>query len=593
MVIAATALVLAPFGLDAYSLNIFAQAFIFAIVAITVDLLWGYSGILSYAQSAFFGIGAYSIGLSLAHVGASVPAALASVVIGLVIAAAAAFVVGALSFHPKASWLFIAVVTFAIPVVFEQLVLSGGSFTGSSSGLSGFPTLGLTFTEWFLLAGAVLILTVTLAYRLVTSDAGRVLHAIRENEERCQYLGLETSTIKIVLFAGCAVVAGGAGMMYALFADVVAPNLGNFVLGTQFVIWVALGGRGTIVGPVIATIFVNVATAQLASSFPFIWQLFIGVLFVVVVMYLPQGFLPAALQVLHTVGRRSGRRLAQSIRADVDLPGGAHDAPNVVRPGVGRVSGVRLASAERPTALHLVGVTKSFGSLRVLNGIDLDVKAGELMSIVGPNGAGKTTLIKCISDGTDRSSGAVVINGHDAGHQAPPRLVRYGLCRKFQAANVFNGLTVRDCLLLAASSRRRPSLWRTTRQLALPEAAHRVVSVTGLDQLLDSKASSLGHGQKQALELAMVLAVEPTVVLLDEPTAGLTHRERAAVGQILTELAANHNLCIVLVEHDLEFVKQISSRVVVLHQGRILLDGTVREVVDSQLVREIYTGVGA
>jgi branched-chain amino acid transport system permease protein len=121
----------------------------------------------------------------------------------------------------------------------------------------------------------------------------------------------------------------------------------------------------------------------------------------------------------------------------------------------------------------------------------------------------------------------------------------------------------------------------------------KVVTATGLDLLLDNRAGELGHGQRQALELAMVLAVNPTVVLLDEPTAGLTHDERAAIGRALSDLAATHNLCIVLVEHDLDFVKEVSSRVVVLHQGKLVSDGTAAEVAESSLVREIYVAVGA
>jgi branched-chain amino acid transport system permease protein len=228
--------------------------------------------------------------------------------------------------------------------------------------------------------------------------------------------------------------------------------------------------------------------------------------------------------------------------------------------------------------------------LQVLEGIDFNAGRGELLSLVGPNGAGKTTLMRCIADGGERSGGSVLLNDHDIGRLPPYSCVAFGVGRKFQTANVFETLTVTQALRIARTRHRRPSLWRRAPTLELPEAALQVIHATGIDQRLQAQARYLSHGQKQALELAMVLSLEPSVLLLDEPTAGLTKPERTLIGQILVDLAQNHDLCIVLVEHDLDFVREISSRVIVLHQGRIVLDGTVAEVVDSEIVRTIYSG---
>jgi branched-chain amino acid transport system permease protein len=228
--------------------------------------------------------------------------------------------------------------------------------------------------------------------------------------------------------------------------------------------------------------------------------------------------------------------------------------------------------------------------LRVIEAIDLSARPGELLSLVGPNGAGKTTLLRCISDGHERSAGRILVQGHDIGRFSPQRCVAFGIGRKFQTATVFETLTVAQCLHLARTRLERPSLWRRESVVKLTEAALQVVGATALDQHLGTAVRHLSHGMKQALELAMVLALEPSVLLLDEPTAGLTKPERTLIGGILTALAREHALCILLVEHDLDFVREISSRVVVLHQGRIVLDGTVSDVVDSALVRTIYAG---
>jgi branched-chain amino acid transport system permease protein len=248
-----------------------------------------------------------------------------------------------------------------------------------------------------------------------------------------------------------------------------------------------------------------------------------------------------------------------------------------------------LAEAGR-NAVFLENVRKHYGSLKVLEGIKFNAKRGELLSLVGPNGAGKTTLMRCLSDGSERTAGRILINDHDIEKMPPQRIVGLGIGRKFQTANTFDTLTVAESLRIARTRLERPSLWQRDTELKLPSAALQVIEATGLQSKLDVETRHLSHGLKQALELTMVLALEPSVLLLDEPTAGLTKSERTLIGKILVDLTQKHGLCILLVEHDLDFVREISSRVIVLHQGEIVLDGTVAEVVESELVRTIYSG---
>ncbi|MGI4939776.1 MAG: ABC transporter ATP-binding protein, partial [Janthinobacterium lividum] len=272
----------------------------------------------------------------------------------------------------------------------------------------------------------------------------------------------------------------------------------------------------------------------------------------------------------------------------------------LVLPGQGVGGRVAAALARAPSgtvdaattvpAIDLAGVARSYGSLHVLQDITFTARRGELVSLVGPNGAGKTTLIRCISDGHERSAGRVALQGRSIGHMPPERCVRLGLGRKFQAPTVFDTLSVAESLRIARARHERLSPWRQADTVLLPEAALRVMEATGLSTQLGVTVRHLSHGARQALELAMVLAMEPSVLLLDEPTAGLTKPERTLIGGVLVQLVAEHGLCILLIEHDLEFVREISSRIIVLHQGRIVLDGGVEEVVASELVRTIYTG---
>ena len=179
-------------------------------------------------------------------------------------------------------------------------------------------------------------------------------------------------------------------------------------------------------------------------------------------------------------------------------------------------------------------MAKRFGSLQVLEGIDLKAGGGELLGLIGPNGAGKTTLMRCVADGAERSAGEVELCGRTIRREGPAFCVRAGLGRKFQNANIFDSMTVAESLRIASAIRERPSWLRRAPELRLPPYALEVLRMTELDQCLDRPARDLSHGQQQALELAMVLALEPRVVLLDEPTAGLSKAERTRIGEVLS-----------------------------------------------------------
>jgi branched-chain amino acid transport system permease protein len=576
--IAALAIVLAaPLVLDAYTINVLTRSLLYAMLALTLDVVWGYAGILSYGQSAFFAIGAYALGLTSTHLGFTGGLAATAFVGGLAAAAAAAALTGWLAFGRGVTLLYVSVVTLAVPIIVKQGLLSGGLFTGSSSGLSGFDSFTLEVEDWFRIGGTALVVLTALAWRFVHSDAGRVLIAIRENELRCRYLGIRTATVKTILMVASAIIAAAAGFAYAGYTVVVAPELAGFEFGTQILIWVALGGRGTLIGPVVGTLVIDLVSADLSGSIPYVWELVVGLAFMVVIVAMPGGFLPLIAAVYRSI---VGSVLGRDLRASVRSPPRLVNAPPrpLLRPNDGAAS------------VEIHNLTRRFGSLTVLDNVNFTAWPAELVSLVGPNGAGKTTLIRCIADGAERTSGKVAINGHDIARHAPERCVAFGLGRKFQTATIFDTLSVADCLRIARVSHLLPSLWRRDPVLALPQAALDVINTTGLDSMLGVEARHLAHGEKQALELAMVLALEPSVLLLDEPTAGLTKAERSLIGQILMRLVSDHGLCILLIEHDLDFVREISSRVVVLHQGRIALDGPVAEVVESELIRDIYAG---
>jgi branched-chain amino acid transport system permease protein len=570
--------------LSDYVSGLLVQSFLFGMVALITDVIWGYAGILTFASAAMFGIGAYAVGIMIAHVPTLAAAVTLAAVVAALAAAALSAVVGWLAFYSRTrvSEFYVAVVTLGLSVLFGQMVLYGGALTGGSNGLSGFATVDLSNRSWYLLTGFALIGAIFVAMKFVRSDFGLLLRALRDHEQRCRYLGIHAPYVKTVIFtAGNAAVAL-VGVLYALFTTVVAPSLVGITLATNVLIWVTLGGRATIVGPVIAAVLVNAATPQLSTSMPLYWQGVLGLTFVLVVVLLPRGLLPG-------IGLGLWRLLwnvSPGWRSNSDFEG-AHSAP-LFESGE---DGKKVLDSD--ALLDVRGVSKSFGSFHALSNVDLQVRPGELISIVGPNGAGKTSLVRCISDGIERDSGAIAICGHAIGRSAPDAIVGLGLGRKFQGASVFGSLTVRESLKLAVWRGQLPGVWRRDSRLVLPPGAAEVVNALGLKAVWDLPAKDISHGQRQALELAMVLALQPKVLLLDEPTAGLSTAERGLVGDLLLRLADTGQLAIVLIEHDFEFVKRISSRIVVLVGGKLVADGGVAEISESKLVREAYLGTPA
>jgi branched-chain amino acid transport system permease protein len=571
-ILALVVLAVSSVTMPTFLVNNLVRAFLYAAVALTVDLLWGYTGILTFGQSAFFGIGAYAAGLIFTHVGFSLPLAAGALAAGIGVSWVVSRAVGWLAFYHGASPLYASVVTLVLPIVLVQGIYSGGEFTGSSSGLSGFDSFDMPIEAWFFIAGAFLTLVAVTAWLFVRSDAGRLLVAIRENEVRCEYLGIDVSRHKARLMDTVAVIAAFAGFLFACVQMVVAPEYAGFVFGTELVIWVALGGRGSLIGPIVGTMLIDVGGAYLSGNLPYIWTLLVGVAFVVVIVAMPRGLAPVVVGAVRNALPQRRRIAAEPVAFASARPRGETDA-----------------HATKP-ALSLRGVQKHFGSLKVLDGITFDAHAGELLSLIGPNGAGKSTLMRCIADGAERSSGTVEIGGTDIRTLAPYDCVALGVGRKFQTATVFDSLTVGEALRIARYRVAPPSRWKREATLELPQPALDVLRTTGLDRMSDRECRYLSHGQKQALELAMVLALEPHTVLLDEPTAGLTKQERTQIGEIFVALSSQYRMCLLLVEHDLDFVQQISSRIVVLHQGRIVMDGGVDEVVQSDLVRAVYAG---
>ena len=237
--------------------------------------------------------------------------------------------------------------------------------------------------------------------------------------------------------------------------------------------------------------------------------------------------------------------------------------------------------------LEVEGLSVEFDGFKALDNVDLTVNEGELRFLIGPNGAGKTTLIDCVTGLTKPTAGTVRFDGRSLDRMPEYKRVRLGVGRSFQTPTVFDTLSVVDNLDLAASFRRvLPALLR--RRRGVSDLVQRTLGRVGLTDVADKSAGALSHGQKQWLEIGMLLAQEPRLLLLDEPVAGMSPSERVATGELLQELAGDHT--VVVVEHDMAFLRRFAHRVTVLHEGKVISEGSVEQVQADQVVREVYLG---
>ena len=555
---------------------------VFAALAVSLDFVWGYSGILSLGQLLPFGIAAYaSAKIAIAAPSLSVPMLVGSAAVGAGVAAA----LGAAMLRRRPSAVVVGLLTLVLSLTLEQLAEQWRDVTGGFNGLTGVPRLGtfgaqLSDTAQDVAVSVLAIAAITVVGTLVTRPIGAVLIGIRSNERRMEALGYKTVQIKIWAFTVGGALAGFAGALYVHRTSFVSPQIFGFSLATSVVLWTLVGGRGTIVGPVIGAMAINFASATLADVWLQYWTLATGLIFVAVVVVMPHGLVPSA----QRLAGRPARRRQQPVLRPAATGADANTGPG---------AGDGASSAATAAIFEAQDVHKSFGFFRLLDGVTLTMDDAELRCLIGPNGAGKSTLLDILSGQQGCQSGRVLVLGTEHTGRQAWEFARHGVSRKFQSPQLIDDLSVATNVAIAAWGT-RSSPWALIRRpwnTAVPRPALEILERTQLSERLGMRAGDLSHGDKQWLEIAMAVAGDCRLLLLDEPTAGMTVAESLEAAALLRELHRSHRLPIVIVEHDMAFIRAVADRVTVLARGEVLADGTVAEVENDPDVRAIYAGV--
>ncbi len=585
-----------PFYIPPYWLDIATLAVIASIFAIGLNLLMGYTGLDSLGQAAFFGMAAYVVGILTATYGTSWALAAPA---GLAAATALAAAFGLIAVRLRG--LYFLLITLALGQVLWGAANRWGDLTGGANGLSGV-TMPFDWLVdpapfyWFALA--ILVLVGLAAYLLIESPFGLSLKAIRERELRSTTLGFQTYRHKYVVFVIAGFMAAVAGELSAAYNGFVSTEDLSLTSSFQVMLMVILGGTGTFWGPVIGAVGIQTLQYELSTLIKDGWLLVLGVIYIAGTIWLPGGLVGLADRL---ATRRRRRRAARSPGAEAPADEAEPTASPQPPPAPVQSAQVERVATVTPTAeltgnetiLELAEVSKSFGDVTVLTGVNLALRAGERVGIIGLNGAGKTTLFHTISGLQRPTSGRILVGGRDVTRLPANKRTDLGLARTFQVTTLYPGLTAVENVVVALLGRRYRHLqfvmWRRVRGLDdLLERAHELLAAVGIREMADVEVRYLSYGHQRQVEVALALASEPALLLLDEPTAGLAQSETPAMARLLRALPAE--LTLLIVEHNLELIFQVVDRVVVLHEGRLIIDDCAAAVRESPEVRELYFG---
>ena len=563
-----------------------------AILALSLTLVWGQGGIFSLGQAAIYGVGGYTYGfwaINLAdNTGETLTAVIAAAAAGTVVAV----LLGYFMFYGNVTDVYVAIITLATSLVLFAFVNStsgtayriGDAPFGGYNGMTRIPRLTvrlpgtesyvLTRVQFFLVCVAAGLAIAVVIRIIARRPFGRISVALQHNELRTELLGYDVRRHKLALFTIGGAIAGFAGALFAAWGRFISPPVFSLAPAALVVIWVLVGGRTSVAGAFVGVLVVKGFSSWFGGASGDNEPIVLGLLLIVIVLALPGGIVPS----LGRVRRWGSARLAGRSRAGsatAGLPGEEPDQNGVI------LLGDSDRQSARRIAVH--GVTKRFGGLAAVDDVTMEFPAVGVSCLIGPNGAGKSTLLALLSGQLRTTDGSVTLDEDDLTKWHPYRRARSGVGIKLQVASIYKELTTHENLWLACFAKSRSVETARIRSSEL-------LDWLGLGEDAERPAGTLSHGQQQWLEIGMVVGGEPRVVLLDEPTAGMTRNETERTANLVAELGERAS--VIVVEHDMEFVRRLDVPIAVLHMGSLFARGTFEELSNDERIVDIYLGGG-
>ena len=548
------------------------------VVFIALNAILAYSfyavlvaGELSLGQAGFAALGGFTAA-TLAPAPADVgdlPALLVAIVIGMVVGSLAAVVLGLPTMHLRGVFLAIATLGFAEAV---RILLINAEWTGGANGMS-VPKVVTPTIAWIALA-----LVIYWFWRQGPSSYGRALAAIREDELAARAMGIDVGRHRLSAFVSAGAIAGLYGVLWAYYVRLLAPEDFDFTRAIDGLVTAVVGGSTMWLGPLLGSGFLTlVPEVQRAIGLEAGWirPFLASLLMLLVILFLPGGLASLIPRVRPKVSAKAAGDLSSD------------------RPG--------LVTRSHPPAgapvVTIAGGSKDYGGVHAVKDVDLTIGSGEVVGLIGPNGAGKTTLVNMISGLVPPSAGTFEVLGTHPGRTKVHKVAQAGVSRTFQHSKLFPRLSALENVLIGAHAVSRPTflrrlLWlpgaRRDEAVAIDHAA-RCLARVGLEDKAGSDASALSYGDQRRLEIARALASDPSLLILDEPAAGMNHVEAGELSTLIGSLAGE-GLTILLIEHNVGMVMRTCDRIVVLNFGQVIATGTPAEIMDNPVVVEAYLG---
>jgi ABC-type branched-subunit amino acid transport system ATPase component/ABC-type branched-subunit amino acid transport system permease subunit len=550
-----------------------------ALVAMGLVLLTGVGGLTSFGQAAFCGFGAYTTALLTTAYGLSPWLTLP---LSLIVSGAAAVLLGLITVRLSGHYLPLGTIAWGLSLYY---IFSKIALLGRNDGISSIPPLAIGNFQlldigriYYAIWIAVFIAAI-LTLNLLDSRTGRAIRALRRGHVAAESFGVSTARAKLFVFIYAAVLAGLSGWLYAHFQRAVNPTPFGIDAGIEYLFIAVVGGAGHVWGAVLGAAIVTVLKYVLQDTLPALFQthlqletIVFGMLLVLLLQVAPSGVWP-----------RLAALLPPSLRA---------------RDGTGGALPQRDKRGEARTLLAVRNLTRRFGGLVAVNDVSFDVTAGQILALIGPNGAGKSTTFNMITGVLQPTSGTILLDGKRIDEATPQAIARLGVARTFQHVKLVPDMSVEENVALGAYLRGHSSALASMLRLdradeaALRNEARTQLARVGLADAAHLPAASLPLGQQRLVEIARALGNDPILLLLDEPAAGLRHREKTELAGLLRKLR-DEGVTVVLVEHDMGFVMDIAERIVVLDFGTRIAEGTADEVRTNPAVIAAYLGVAA